>query len=83
MVKPSKPYQGLKRDPDAIVFRDLIPHTIIQFTIEDTGYRARPHRVVFWGERKGEMVPVIPLLMTNDDLKMLYQTIKDRLGEIE
>lgn len=76
-----KRYQGLYRDPDAPNFSRFVPQTVVRFTIEKTEYRARPHKVIFWGEHKGEAVQMLHMLMTDDDLHMLYQTIKNRLGE--
>lgn len=67
------------KDPDARFFSQLVPHTIIYVTIEDTPYRNRPHRVIFWGEHHGEPAPIKTALMTDNEIEALYQIVKSRI----
>lgn len=72
-------YQGLRKDPDAPRFSIFTPQTILSVTIEDTPYRNRPHRIIFWSEFKGEPAPMVKVAATDDDLKTIYQVFKNRM----
>lgn len=64
------------------LFAQPIAKTALAITIEQTGYRNRPYKLIVWTEYEDKLKPLHTIFMTSKDVHDLYQIAKTTYEEM-